>query len=489
MHLLQPRCSLAIACLVLSCLPSVVFADHAQPNIVIINVDDLGYGDIGPYGSKTNATPNLDRMAQEGRRLTSHYAAPVCSPSRSSLMTGCYPIRALPIPHVLFPASAVGLHPDEQTIAEVLKEAGYATACVGKWHLGDQPEFLPTRQGFDEYFGLPYSNDMGPVEDGAKSNPDKPLPKPRPNAPQRRAETGVFSPQPPLPLLKNETVIARVKAEEQAHLTTQYTEQAVDFIRRNKKGPFFLYFPHTAVHFPLYPSNKFSGQSNGGGLFGDWVQEVDFSVGQVLDVLRELKLEQKTLVIFTSDNGGAPRHGAVNAPLRGGKGSTMEGGIRTPTIAWWPKHIPAGTSTADITTMMDFLPTVAALAGGKTPTDRKIDGVDIWATLAGKSTAAPPRDQFLYYRGFNLQCVRQGDWKLHLAKGELYNLTDDIGEASNVAEAHPEIVDRLRELAEAQKEDLGAGKPGPGTRPLGRVENPEPLIGMDGTIREGFEPE
>ena len=489
-----------------------LIAAHAsgidRPNFILINVDDLGYADIGPYGS-SNKTPHLDRVAREGRRLTSHYAAPVCSPSRAALMTGCYPKRALPIPHVLFPASAVGLHPSEHTIADVLKTAGYATACIGKWHLGDQPEFLPTRQGFDYYFGLPYSNDMGPAEDGSKSNPDRPLPTASEVAAkvakaknQAGDETGVRGiNQPPLPLLENEKVVGRVRVAEQFTLTRQYTEKAVDFIRQKKDQPFFLYLPHTAVHFPHYPRPEFSANSSG-SLVNAWAEEVDWSVGQVLAVVRELNLGEKTLVIFTSDNGGPVQQGATNTPLRGSKGSTLEGGIRTCTLAWWPGRIPAGTSTAAITSMMDILPTFAKLAGATLPTDRKIDGVDIWPALAETTSGGrPPRDEFFYFRGLKLEAVRSGPWKLQLASAEnpapqpkskgkqaaqgsasapravqLYNLVDDIGETTNLATRQPQIVSRLQDLANSIEGDLGLDGIGPGCRPLGRVANPQPLI-------------
>ncbi len=438
-----------------------------KPNFVVINIDDLGYGDIGPFGAKQNRTPHLDQMASEGMKLTSYYAAPVCSPSRAALMTGCYPKRALSIPHVLFPGNAEGLDPGEITIAEILKQQGYATAIIGKWHLGDQPPFLPTRQGFDYYFGLPYSNDMGPARDGVKSNLGAPLPKPR----KGRG-------QPPLPLMRNERVLQRVLAADQQRLVELYTEEAIRFITEHQDHPFFLYLPHSAVHFPLYPGKRFHGKSNN-GLFGDWVEEVDWSVGQILDTIRQLKLEKNTLVIFTSDNGGAMRHGAVNKPLRGGKGSTWEGGIRVPTIAWWPGRIPPGTESDEITGMMDLLPTFAQLAGGQVPTDRVIDGGDIWPILSGKPNARTPHETFYYYRGLKLQAVRHGPWKLHLKSKALYNLYDDIGESHNVAAAHPEVVSRLRELAAHMKNDLGLDGIGPGCRKLGKVAHPRPLIDYD----------
>jgi arylsulfatase A len=466
-----------------------------QPNFVIINIDDLGYADIGPFGS-SNATPQLDRMAQEGRKLTSHYAAPVCSPSRASLMTGCYAKRALPIPHVLFPGSPVGLNPAERTIAEVLKEAGYATACIGKWHLGDQREFLPTAQGFDYYFGLPYSNDMGPAADGAKSSAGQPLPQPRDAraAGKPAHETGVKGAgQPPLPLLENDKVIGRVRAADQFALTRQYTEHAEKFIREKKEKPFFLYLPHTAVHFPHYPSGATGRSSH--GLLGAWVEEMDGSVGQVLGTLRELKLEADTLVLFTSDNGGVPSHGSSNVPLRGAKGQTFEGGVRVCTMAWWPGKIPPGTSTDAITSMMDILPTFAKLAGAKLPADRKLDGVDIWPVLVG-SPSEPPRHEFFFYRGLTLEAVRSGPWKLHLAladggageqKGtprpQLFNLAEDIGEKKNVADENPEVVRRLQALAQTMEGDLGLDGIGPGCRPLGHVQKAQPLIGYDGAVR------
>jgi arylsulfatase A-like enzyme/phosphodiesterase/alkaline phosphatase D-like protein len=451
-------------------------ADEKKPNFIYINIDDLGYADIEPFGSKVNRTPHLNRMADEGRKLTCFYAAPVCSPSRASLMTGSYPKRALSIPHVLFPGNAEGLHQDEVTVAELLKEQGYATGIIGKWHLGDQPEFLPRKHGFDYYYGLPYSNDMGPASDGVKSNLGVPLPKPRKGRRQ----------QPPLPLLRNETVLQRVLPDDQQAIVERYTNEAVSFLWDHRDEPFFLYLPHSAVHFPLYPGKKFHGKSKH-GLFGDWVEEVDWSVGQVLDTVRQLGLAENTMVIFTSDNGGQLRHGAINKPLRGGKGSTFEGGMRVPTIAWWPTKIPAGTASDEIVSTMDILPTLTNLAGSNVPTDRKLDGHDIWPILSGSKDATSQYEAFYFFRGFNLQCVRSGDWKLHLANGELYNLNDDISEASNVAQAHPEVVAKLRAFAAAQEDDLGVKDIGPGCRPLGKVEKSQPLIDHDGKVRAGFE--
>jgi arylsulfatase A len=471
---------------------ALIAAEATKPNLVVINIDDLGYADIEPFGSKLNRTPNLNRMAAEGRRLTSFYGAPVCSPSRASLLTGCYPKRALPVPHVLFPANDIGLAPAEITIAEVLRAAGYATGIVGKWHLGDQPAFLPTRQGFQDWFGLPYSNDMGPAADGVKSNFGEPLPP----APKNN--------QPPLPLMRNETVIQRVFATNQTELVARYTEEALRFIQGNKDKRFFLYLAHNAVHFPLYPGERFRGKSRN-GLYGDWVEEMDWSVGEVLNALRTNGLAEKTLVLFTSDNGGTDR--AVNGPLRGHKGSTWEGGMRVPTIAWWPGKIPAGTSDDAICGMFDVLPTFAMLAGTGIPRDRKIDGADIRSLLFNDFTANPPHEVFCYFKGLNLQAVRDAEWKLVLptaagtaGKGkkqsgaksqstsQLFNLKTDIGEDMDVAAQHPEIVARLEKLVAAMKDDLGTDGLGPGCRPIGKVANSQPLIDFDGKVRPGFEP-
>jgi arylsulfatase A len=479
---------------VLSALPAALSAaDAPKPNLIVINIDDLGYADIGAFGSTLNRTPHLDRMAQEGRRLTTFYAAPVCSPSRAALMTGCYPKRALSIPHVLFPGNAVGLDPAEVTVAEVLKSAGYVTGIVGKWHLGDQPEFLPTRQGFDEWFGLPYSNDMGPASDGVKSNFGEPLPAESKN------------PQPPLPLMRGEAVLQRVLPVDQTQLVTRYTAEAVQFIRKHKNERFFLYLAHSAVHWPLYPGDRFRGKS-GNGLYGDWVEEVDWSVGEVLNALRTEGLAEKTLVLFVSDNGGTGR--GVNRPLRGNKGSTWEGGIRVVAIAWWPGRIPAGTASDVICGMFDVLPTFAALAGASVPGDRKLDGADIRPVLTGDPATPGPHQVFYYYRGLELEAVREGDWKLMLptaaalsagkakAKGRekadstarLFNLKTDIGESTDVAAQHPDVVARLERLVARMKDDLGTSGLGPGCRPLGKVANAQPLIGHDGKVRPGFEP-
>lgn len=475
-----------LSALILVCAAALHGAAPARPNFVLINIDDQGYADTGPYGSD-NATPNLDRMAREGMRLTSHYAAPVCSPSRAMMMTGCYPKRVLPIPHVLFPAGAIGLNTEESTIAEVLKSQGYATACVGKWHLGDQPEFLPTAHGFDSYYGIPYSNDMGTAAEGSKSNPGQPVPSPKAgkkNAQPVSDEMGLRGgAQPPLPLVENLDVIERVKADGQHSITRRYTQKALEFIRASKDKPFFLYLPHTAVHFPLYPDKPHMGKSPN-GLIGDWAQELDWSTGEILNLLDELGLAKNTLVVYTSDNGGALNHGSKNTPLRGSKGQTYEGGIRVGTLAWWPGKIPAGTSTGEITAHFDFLPTFATLAGAALPA-RKLDGKDISALLLGLPGAAG-HETFYYYRGLKLEAVRSGDWKLHLEKTELYNLAEDLSEQDNVAGVKPGHVVRLQKIAKIMESDLGLdGESAPGVRSLGRVANPVPFISADGRVRAG----
>jgi arylsulfatase A-like enzyme len=311
----------------------------APPNIVIHFIDDMGYGDIGPFGAVKQKTPNLDRMAREGMKFTSFYAAPVCSVSRAQILTGCYGAR-VSVPGVYGPGGRNGLHPDEFTIADRLRTLGYATHCIGKWHVGDQPNFLSTKQGFDHYLGIPYSNDMilASATDG------------------RRV----------VPLLRDDKVERLLTEEDQQGIEETYTEEAVKFIRSNKEKPFFLYFPHTAVHTPIHPGKAFQGKSQN-GRFGDWVQEVDWSVGRVFETLRELNLDKNTLVIFTSDNGPWLIKGSDSGsagPLRGGKGSTWEGGVRVPTIAWWPEKIAAGSVCDAVAGTIDLLPTCVRMARG-----------------------------------------------------------------------------------------------------------------------------
>lgn len=450
---------------------TVLAADRtgAKPNVVIVFVDDMGYGDIGPFGATKQRTPNLDRMAREGMKLTSFYAAPVCSVSRAQLLTGCYGAR-VSVPGVYFPHGKQGLNPAEFTIAERLKEQGYATMCIGKWHVGDQPEFMPTRQGFDGYFGLPYSNDML----------------------RAAADTKV----PVVPLMRDEKIEELLTSEQQTELTRRYTEEAVSFIKKNKDQPFLLYLPHTAVHVPIRPGKDFAGKSNNGA-FGDWVEEVDASTGRILDTLTQLKLAEHTLVIFTSDNGPWLSKGADGGSaglLRGGKGSTWEGGMREPTLAWWPGRIAAGSSCDAVAGTIDLLPTCVALAGGTVPATPVIDGKDISPLLFGTTTTSP-REAHYYFGGYNLQAVRQGPWKLALkpqnegmvAKTEtdaaakeprLYNLNEDIGERSDVAAKHPEVVARLLALAEKMDSEIGGHSP-TARRPAGEVVDPKPLYPME----------
>ncbi|MBI4903421.1 MAG: sulfatase [Acidobacteria bacterium] len=423
---------------------------NAAPNLILINVDDMGYADIEPYRSDIEYTPNLARMAREGTKFTSWYAAPVCSPSRSALMTGCYPKRvglSFGSWHaVLMPGDWHGLNPSEVTVADVLKTKGYATACIGKWHLGDQPEFLPTKQGFDSYFGIPYSNDM------------RPTPKP----------LGIQEyPHPPLPLVRNETLVQEVT--DQGFLTAAYTREAVQFIEKNRGKPFFIYLPHSMVHAPLAAGKEWVGKT-GKGLYEDSVAEIDWSTGEILAALKKHNLEKKTLVIFVSDNGGTPR--AVNRPLRGNKGSTWEGGMRVPAIAWWPGRVPAGRTSHEIVSNMDVLPTFAALAGAKAPADRKIDGHDLSALLMGRAGAKSGYDAFYFYHVNQLRAVRVGAWKLH-ATGELFNVEADIGETKNVAAENEGVVKRLQAKLEEARADLGDGEiAGKGCRPVGKAKGP-----------------
>ena len=440
----------------------------SKPNFIVIFCDDMGYGDPGCYGSKVHDTPHLDRMAQEGVLFTDFYAcSSVCTPSRASLLTGCYPRRVNMHQNtgdlcVLFPIAHQGLNPAEITVAEILREEGYATTCIGKWHLGDQPPFLPTEQGFDSYYGIPYSNDMGPWRENSK--------------------------RPPLPLLQDKTVIEA--PAEQNTITKRYTEQALEFIKSHQDEPFFLYLPHTMPHNPVHASEPFQGISDNGG-YGDAVEEIDWSTGQILDLLRDLNLDENTLVIFTSDNGAASKWGGSNAPLRGWKGSTWEGGQRVPCLAWWPGTVPAGIENNAMCSTLDILPTFAKLAGTKAPQDRIIDGTDISDLLLGHELTESPHKVFYYYQMDQLQCVRSGRWKLHLplenkkrnwgpGHGEvpvqLFDLRADVAEQNNVAEQNPEVVQRLTQLADAARRDLGDNEQsGANQRPAGYMGEPEPL--------------
>ena len=437
-----------------------------QPNVVIIFIDDMGYGDIGPFGATKQKTPQLDRMAREGMKFTSFYAASVCSVSRAQLMTGCYGAR-VSVPGVYSPGGANGLNPAEVTIAERLKALGYATQCVGKWHLGDQPEFLPTRQGFDHYLGLPYSNDML----------------------KQSEKTG----EKVVPLVRDEKVVELLTEEGQSRLVERYTEEAVGFIRNNKDRPFFLYLPHSAVHTPIHPGKAFVGKS-ANGRFGDWVEEVDWSTGLILDTLRELKLDSHTLVVFTSDNGpwlDKGSDGGSAGPLRGGKGTTWEGGVREPTLVWWPGKVAPGSVCDAVAGTIDLLPTCVALAGGQVPAEPVIDGRDLSPLLFGLSKQSP-REAHYYFAHYKLQAVRQGPWKLAvMAQGDvkgkalrLYNLDTEIGERTNVADQHPEVVQRLQALATAMSAEIGGNEPR-ARRPAGVVKDPKTLYPMLGYAQKG----
>jgi len=425
------------------------------PNFVIIFTDDQGYNDLGCYGSPTIKTPHLDKMAAEGLKFTDFYvAASVCTPSRAALMTGCYP-RRVSLPHVLFPNTRIGINPDEITIAEILKGQGYATMCIGKWHLGHLPPFLPTRHGFAHYFGLPYSNDMRP-----ETNPRR---------------------YPPLPLIRDENIIE--ENPDQSRLTERYTDEAIRFISENKGRPFFLYLPHTMPHVPLYVSERFRGKS-AGGLYGDVIECIDWSAGQILDTLARLGLADNTLVVFTTDNGPwlqRGKHGGSALPLRAGKGTMYEGGFRVPCIMRWPGRIPAGAVCSEMATTMDLLPTMARLAGTEPPSDRIIDGKDIWPLMAGAAGARSPHEAFYYYTGNNLRAVRSGEWKLvfegtrRREVAALYNLEADIGETENVIAERPAVAVRLRALAEKIRDDIGddrTKRPGKNCRPQGRIGQP-----------------
>ena len=452
-----------------------------SPNVVVIFMDDMGYADIGPFGAEGYETPHLNKMAQEGRTFTDFYVTQaVCSASRAGLLTGCYNVR-VGILGALGPGSKIGINEKETTIAEICKQKGYATACYGKWHLGDHKKFLPMQHGFDDYFGLPYSNDMWPYHPGVRHLPME----------QR------IKRWPHLPLIdKNEIVNKAVTPEDQEQLTTQYTEKAVQFIENNKRRPFLLYLPHSMVHVPLYVSDKFKGKSNR-GLFGDVMMEVDWSVGQIMDALRRNELDKNTLVIFTSDNGpwlSYGDHAGSAGPLREGKGTMFEGGCRESCVMWWPGTIPAGTRCSTPAMTIAILPTIAHLLGAQLP-ENKIDGKNIWPLMTGEASAASPHEAYFLYYGSQLQAVRSGKWKLHFPHNyrtlagrpggsggipanytnaiigtELFNLETDIGETTDVSSEHPDIVARLTELADEMRKELGDNKlKGSGNRPPGKL--------------------
>jgi len=456
-------------------------------NFVIIFTDDQGYADLGSFGAKGFQTPNIDQMAKNGMRFTSFYASQaVCSASRSSLMTGCYAER-VGIRGALMPWAKHGLNPDEETIADMLKEKGYTCGIFGKWHLGHHKDFLPLQQGFDEYLGLPYSNDMWPVGyDGVPLTEKNPGIKPN----KRK--------YPPLPLIDGNEKVDEIRTlQDQATLTTRYTERAVKFIEKNKDKPFFLYVPHSMPHVPLGVSEKFKEKSEQ-GMYGDVIMEIDWSVGEIVKTLEKYGLENNTLVIFASDNGpwlNFGNHAGCALPLREGKGTMWEGGPRVPCVMRWTGKIPAGTVCNKMAATIDLLPTIAAIAGAPLP-EKKIDGVNILPLIKGDKNANP-RDIYYFYYGGELRAVRQSKWKLYFPheyrsysgvepgmngypgpynKGkcglELYDLKNDISETKDVAVRHPEIVKKLKVLAEKAREDLGdrlTNRNGKNVRPPGKL--------------------
>lgn len=458
---------------------SVVHAADKLPNVVIIFTDDQGYADLGSFGAQGFATPNLDRMAQNGRRFTNfHVAQPVCSASRAALLTGCYPNR-IGINGALAPRSKIGIGDGETTLAQMLKARGYATGMAGKWHLGDAPQFLPTRHGFDEYLGIPYSHDMWP------QHPENP--KGYPN----------------LPLIEDEKVInADLKPDDLKRITARYTERAVQFIEKNKERPFFFYLAHNLPHVPLYVGDKFQGKTKR-GLYGDVIEEIDWSAGEVVNALKRNGLEENTLVIFTSDNGpwlSYGNHSGSAYPLREGKGTSWEGGTRVPCVMQWPGRIPAGTVCNDMLMTIDLLPTIAKLTGSTLP-EHKIDGLDVWPLLSGAPDAKNPHEAYAFYYANNqLQAVTSGDgqWKMilphtyrtmkdrpdskdglpglyrniKLEAAELYELKNDERELQDVTAQHPNVVTRLTAFAEQTRADLGdtlTNTKGAGNRPPGRI--------------------
>ncbi|RFC44350.1 MAG: arylsulfatase [Verrucomicrobia bacterium] len=447
----------------------------SPPNVVLIFTDDQGYGDVGAFGATAFPTPNLDRLAREGRRFTDfHVAQAVCSASRAALLTGCYPNR-IGLPGALGPNSKNGISSSETTLAQMFKQKGYATGMAGKWHLGSKPQFLPTRHGFDEFFGLPYSSDMWPLHPEAKP--------------------GSY---PPIPLLEGDRVFKPdLTPADQEQLTTQFAQRAVKFIDKNKGNPFFFYLAPNAPHVPLYVSEKFKDKS-GAGLYGDVIMEIDWAVGEVLEALKRNNLEDNTLVIFTSDNGpwlSYGNHAGSAGPFREGKGTNFEGGHREPCIMRWPGHLPANSICKEPLMTIDLFPTLARLIGAELPT-HKIDGLDVWPLLAGPPGARNPHEAYYFYYNQNdLQAVRSGDWKLfftHTARtmngqepgrdgrpgkyrplpvaASLYNLATDPGETQDVSAQQPEALKRLEELAETIRADLGddlTNRPPTGARPPG----------------------
>ena len=429
------------------------FAADSKPNFVIIFADDQGYGDLGCFGSQNIKTPNIDRIANEGRRFTNFMvASPVCTPSRAALLTGCYPKRVGMHQHVLFPSSKKGLNPNEHTIADHLKSQGYATACFGKWHLGHHKETLPRQNGFDVYWGIPYSNDMNhPDNKGKPKVASDDLWRDQSSA-VKRWNT---------PLIENEEIVEL--PADQRTVTRRYTDRAVDFIKKNKEGPFFVYLPHSMPHIPLYvPDDVYD--PNPQNAYTCVIEHIDAEVGRVMDTIRQQGLADNTYVIYTSDNGPwlqFKNHGGSAGPLRSGKGTTFEGGQRVPCVMWGPGRIPAGTVCDQLMSTIDILPTIAAITGEPLPTENKIDGLDLSHLLTGKDSAQS-REEFVHYTSQGkLEGIRQGNWKLLVKKPKrnrrnkdakpasaqvmLFNLADDLGEQNNLANNHPDVVMKLQE--------------------------------------------
>ncbi len=463
--------TLGILCCSKSALPNDIL-----PNVVIIFTDDQGYQDVGCFGSPDIETPHLDQMAKDGIRLTDFYAAQaVCSASRAGILTGCYPNR-LGVHGAFMPNSKKGLHLSETTLAEMLKNEGYKTACFGKWHLGDHKKFMPLKQGFDEYFGIPYSNDMWPLH------------------PQQ----GPIFDFGPLPLYENETIIDTLT--DQSNLTTQITEKSIQFIKENKDSSFFLYIAHPQPHVPLYVSDKFRGKSKR-GLYGDVIMEIDWSVGQVIGALRDAGIEENTLLIFTSDNGpwlNYGDHAGSALPLREGKGTALEGGQREPCIIKYPDKIKAGGVINTPMMNIDILPTIAELTNAQLP-EKKIDGKSIWKIWTQESSQSPHEAYYFYYHVNELHGIRYGNWKMYyphryrslngrkggkdgfpvpydyntIDKIELYNLADDIGETTDVALQNPDVVQKIMALGDKMRDELGDSlqdKVGNGVRSIGTIE-------------------
>ena len=469
-----------------SCKPKVDEEKKPPPNVVIVFTDDQGYQDLSCFGSPNIYTPHLDQIAADGLRLTNFYAAQaVCSASRAALLTGCYPNR-IGIKGALFPQSKIGINPMETTLAEMLQEQGYKTGIFGKWHLGHLPKFLPNNHGFDEFMGIPYSNDMWPV-DYEGNQVDK-------NHPKAKR-------YPQLPFFKNFDVVKEIKTlEDQAQLTTELTEAAVDFIERNKDTPFFLYVPHPMPHTPIAVSDKFKGKS-GQGRYGDVIMEIDWSVGQIMNKLKEHQLDKNTIFIFTSDNGpwlNFGNHAGSASPLREGKGTAWEGGQREPCVVSYPNGIEGGRVIDTPMMTIDLLPTIAEITGAKLP-ELKIDGKSVWDIWTGKSNKSPHDAYFFYYKSNELHGVRYNDWKLYfphtyrslngreggkdgypvnydmneIDEIELYDLKNDISESKNVADQHPKIVLEIKSLADEMRKKLGdklLNIKGTENRPAGSVK-------------------